>query len=115
MTFISQTQADLRASEDIKMCNTDKCKTAGKFMRDCMNTSVNPCDDFNLFACGGWLAKTDIPESRIKLDSNGVLDELLQETEESELRRSLNESEAKSVTFAKKFFKTCTDYRERSE
>ena len=33
-------------------------------MMDKMDQTVNPCDDFYKFACGGYLAKTTIPDDR---------------------------------------------------
>ena len=32
-----------------------------------MNRSVDPCDDFYSFACGGWLSKTFIPTTETEV------------------------------------------------
>lgn len=47
-----------------------------------MDLSVDPADDFYLYANGGWLARTEIPADS---SSYGVFDELYLKTEEQQL------------------------------
>jgi len=56
------------AKGDTAPCQPDTCLTApcvekAAFMLQLMNKSAEPCDDFWNYACGGWLARTSIPES----------------------------------------------------
>ena len=46
-------------SKDI--CQSEACREAGVSLRDSINASVNPCDDFYEYACGNWLATHPIP------------------------------------------------------
>ena len=39
--------------------------TAGHLLEN-MNATVDPCDDFFQFACGGWIDRNYIPESSSK-------------------------------------------------
>lgn len=47
-----------------KMCVTKECLYAAAYMLDNMNLSVDPCEDFWSYSCGGWLHRHTIPSSR---------------------------------------------------
>ena len=52
-------------------------QTAAAIIKN-MDTSVNPCQDFYKFACGGFVKRTVIPDDRTRMSSFSVLgDELL--------------------------------------
>ena len=57
---------------------TPGCVKAASQILQNMDNSVDPCDDFYQFACGGFIKKTTIPEDRTRMSSFSVLsDELL--------------------------------------
>jgi predicted metalloendopeptidase len=91
------------------ICNTDVCQTAGKLIRDSMNSSVDPCDDFYAFACGGWMATHTIPPEKSRYDSFDVLDEELQKSLKEELSEPSKVDDADSVIYASDLFKACID------
>ena len=59
-------------------CMTPGCVQAASDILSNMDHSVNPCEDFYQFACGGFIEKTVIPDDRTRMSSFSVLsDELL--------------------------------------
>jgi hypothetical protein len=91
------------------ICNTTSCQTAGKLIRDAINASVDPCDDFYSFACGGWMATHTIPKDKSTYGSFDALDETLQQSVKRELSEPSKKSDSVSVVYASELFKTCTD------
>ena len=46
-----------------QICNTVDCLRIASEVKDKLNQSVNPCDDFFRYACDGWIEKNPIPAS----------------------------------------------------
>uniref|UniRef100_UPI00358F2340 membrane metallo-endopeptidase-like 1 isoform X2 n=1 Tax=Myxine glutinosa TaxID=7769 RepID=UPI00358F2340 len=66
----------LYASERDKqgnVCITSECIQATARIIQNMDDSVRPCDNFYLFACGGWLRKNVIPESSARYSTFDIL------------------------------------------
>lgn len=78
------------------VCNTKECVVSGKFssnfrqypfcfnviilvpaavLMEAMDPSIDPCQDFYQFACGGWLRKNSIPETSSRWGNFNILRE----------------------------------------
>jgi hypothetical protein len=91
------------------ICNTTVCQTAGKSIRDSIDSTVDPCDDFFAFACGGWTAKNTIPSDKTTTSTFDVLDEVMQNNLKQELSEPSKIGDADSVVYASDLFKACID------
>lgn len=43
-----------RNNQSIQICNTPECHTAAEYIKNSMNLTVDPCDDFYQYVCGQW-------------------------------------------------------------
>ncbi|CAJ0606402.1 unnamed protein product [Cylicocyclus nassatus] len=81
---------------------------ASEILRNSINFSVNPCEDFYEFTCGNWIASHPIPEDKISYDHFQILKAKVQEQ-----LRGLYESNdtfgSKAVNALKTFYKKCMD------
>ncbi|XP_054153323.1 neprilysin-1-like [Oppia nitens] len=50
--------------ENNDICETAECLKAASQIQSSLNLSVNPCDDFYEYACGGWMRTNIIPPDR---------------------------------------------------
>jgi len=91
------------------ICTTTACQTAGKLIRDNVNSSVDPCDDFYAFACGGWMATHNMPPEKSRTGNFDELSEELQKNLKEELSEPSKVGDADSVIYALDLFKACID------
>ena len=62
-----------------QLCSTPICKQSAKYIVDGLNASVDPCDDFYEYACGGWRSKHTIPDSKDRIDPLNSLNEIMKQ------------------------------------
>ncbi|KAF5901062.1 membrane metallo-endopeptidase-like 1, partial [Clarias magur] len=54
---------EFRRNQDASVCTTPDCVTAAARLLQNMDQSVDPCQNFYQYACGGWLERHVIPET----------------------------------------------------
>ena len=92
---------------DKGICVTEGCINAAYHIFHSMNRSVDPCDNFYEYACGGWVQNHPIPESKSFWGVYSVLSEQNERIVKQLLTNSVLFS--KATKKAKTFYNACMD------
>ena len=79
--------------------------TAAEILQN-MDKSVDPCQDFYAFACGG-IEKKFIPEDSTQLDLHSVINDKVNQQLRSLVEKPIKEEEAEPFKLAKMFYRSC--------
>uniref|UniRef100_A0A8C6K8X5 Neprilysin n=1 Tax=Nothobranchius furzeri TaxID=105023 RepID=A0A8C6K8X5_NOTFU len=91
-----------------EICTTADCTQSASRLIENMDSTVDPCDNFYQYACGGWLKKNIIPETSSRYSTFDILRDELEVILKGVLEKTV-EGEAAALTKAKTLYKSCTN------
>ncbi|XP_057331076.1 neprilysin-2-like isoform X2 [Microplitis mediator] len=84
------------------ICDSPSCvHTASKILKN-MDSSVDPCDDFYRFACGGFLKSTIIPDDKVSVNTFSIISDQVLE----QLRMSIEDPRLIDMPYPFRLVKT---------
>ncbi|KAM9827870.1 phosphate-regulating neutral endopeptidase PHEX isoform 2-T2 [Neosynchiropus ocellatus] len=96
-----------KSSQQEEFCLTPECIEAAGSILSKMDESVDPCEDFYGFACGGWLKENQIPEES---SSYGIYPWLRQQVDlrlKELMEAPSDPGELEAVTKSKMLYRSC--------
>ena len=95
------------------ICQTPECVKVAEYVKNSIDSTANPCDDFFTFCCGGWIRRNPIPKSYNDYSTFTKLSKVI----ESELQSLLQASsmshddgpENEALVKTKDFYRSCMD------
>ncbi|XP_052738146.1 neprilysin-4 isoform X3 [Bicyclus anynana] len=99
----------LTEQRSARPCLSELCVGTASRVLAALNKSVDPCDDFYEFACGGWIQRNPVPEWASSWDQLAVLRERLVLDLHELLETNSSQPLPKSVVKAQALYRTCID------
>ncbi|XP_018603852.2 neprilysin-like isoform X2 [Scleropages formosus] len=90
------------------VCTTADCTRSASRLLENMDPTVDPCENFYQYACGGWLKRNIIPETSARHSTFDILRDELEVVLKGVLEGPAGGG-SDALTKARTLFKSCTD------
>ncbi|KAL4221416.1 Endothelin-converting enzyme 2 [Mactra antiquata] len=90
-------------------CLTPSCVSVSSMLIESMDLTVDPCDDFYSYACGGWVNSHVIPSGHSRWSTFRKLWKSNQEVMKRVIERPINASQSDAEVKAKLYYQSCLD------
>ena len=97
-----------------RICTTPECISAAHRLLENVNTSADPCEDFNEFACGRFTREKRIPDDKGRITSFVPIGDTIYERARTILEED-NDQDWEVYKKAKKYYRSCIDMDKREE
>ncbi|XP_071805807.1 neprilysin-1-like [Asterias amurensis] len=91
------------------VCSTERCVQSAAVYLSNMNRSVDPCENFYEYSCGGWKTKHIIGEDETSVSAFGKLDDDVGIKCKAIFESAPGKNEPKAVSSVRNFYKSCVD------
>ena len=95
----------------VKICQTEDCKKVAKYINASMNHSIDPCEDFFDYVCGGWIKANPIPKSSSTYSTFAKLNGHVERNLRRILEKRITSSSKRLFQLPKKFYDSCMDLK----
>ncbi|KAK2582464.1 hypothetical protein KPH14_004770 [Odynerus spinipes] len=101
---------------DMQLCDSEDCVRIAASLKESMDTSVDPCDDFYQYTCGRWPREHPIPDSSLTNSWFNERSERVARTIRDLLRKNITEEDIPwAVQQAKILYTSCLDIEAMNE
>lgn len=91
------------------VCLSKHCIGASNRIFEYMDDQIDPCEDFNKFACGGFIKTRVIPDAETQLLLLFEIRKKIETRMRKEMEKTSNEDDFDSYKMAKSYYKSCLD------
>ncbi|KAF5280978.1 hypothetical protein FQR65_LT14902 [Abscondita terminalis] len=89
------------------ICKSQSCNSLSQKLLENLDITINPCENFYQFACGGYIKSKKIPIDKIEISTLSEIATLVSNQMQTVLKEPIHEKEPHTIKLAKELFGVC--------
>ncbi|XP_065645197.1 endothelin-converting enzyme 2 isoform X2 [Hydra vulgaris] len=108
LLLVSSDYSTLVSEYKNSTCYEPYCEKVAKRILDSLDKTVDPCENFYQYACGGWIEKHHIPKNK---EEYSAIVELSEEVDKAlkQILPNITSGDSETIKKVKNFYKSCID------